>query len=170
MRYLHAALGTARCPIAIDQVFAGKIAIISLDLLHRYQSRERLRRPWMSGVSGARSRPLAGKTPRRWVPYCGFGPDRRRHDPRRDLRRATNEMISQRRLKPNFRGPDGQRPRSILPRGLCAAAGPLLMFKTGQPVFWETSRDSSVGIQTICCRLAVRKLPACCKKTGGHQI
>jgi len=42
-------------------------------------------------------------------------------------------MICQRRLKPNFRGPgpDGQRRRSILPRGLCAAAGPLLMFKAG---------------------------------------
>ena len=48
-------------------------------------------------------------------------------------------MICQRRLKPNFRGPgpDGQRRRSILLRGLCAAAGPLLMFKAGQPVLRE---------------------------------
>jgi hypothetical protein len=30
MRYLLAALGRARCPIAIDQVFARKIAIIKL--------------------------------------------------------------------------------------------------------------------------------------------
>jgi len=41
----------------------------SLDLLLRCQSRERLRSPWMSGMPGARSRPLAGKTSRRWVPY-----------------------------------------------------------------------------------------------------
>jgi len=45
-------------------------------LLLRCQSRERLRRPWMSGMPGARSRPLAGKTSRRWVPYCGFDPSR----------------------------------------------------------------------------------------------
>src|SRR6266851_8640639 len=74
MRYLLAALGRARCPIAIDQVFAGKIAITSLDLLLRCQSRERLPRPWMSGVPGARSTPLAGKTSRRWVPSQRFDP------------------------------------------------------------------------------------------------
>src|ERR1700730_15241750 len=74
MRYLLAALGRARCPMAIDQVFAGKIAITSLDLLLRCQSRERLRRPWMSGVPGARSTPLAGKTSRRWVPSQRFDP------------------------------------------------------------------------------------------------
>src|SRR5260370_26601513 len=69
-------------------------------------------------------------------------------------------------LKPNFRGPgpDGQRRRSILLRGLCAAAGPLLMFKAGQPVLRENLSGFTVAIQTICCRLAVRKLPACCKK------
>jgi len=32
MSYLLAALGRARCRVAIDQVFAGKIAITSLDL------------------------------------------------------------------------------------------------------------------------------------------
>ena len=37
-------------------------------------SRERLRRPWMSGVPGARSTPLAGKTSRRWVPSQRFDP------------------------------------------------------------------------------------------------
>ena len=42
MRYLLAALG--RCPTAIDQVFARKIAIISLDLLQRRLPRQRLRR------------------------------------------------------------------------------------------------------------------------------
>src|SRR6267154_5375950 len=74
MRYLLAALGRARCRVAIDQVFAGKIAITSLDLLLRCQSRERLPRPWMSGVPGARSTPLAGKTSRRWVPSQRFEP------------------------------------------------------------------------------------------------
>ena len=75
MRYLLAALGKARCPIAIDQVFAGKNRHRQLlDLTLRCQSRERLRRPWKSGVPGARSRPLAGKTSRRWVPYCGLTP------------------------------------------------------------------------------------------------
>jgi hypothetical protein len=45
----------------------------SFGLLLRCQSRERLRRPWMSGMPGARDRWRA-KTSRRWVPCCGFDP------------------------------------------------------------------------------------------------
>jgi hypothetical protein len=74
MRYLLAAWGGRDARLRSIRSSPEKIAIISLDLLQRWQSRERLRRPWISGVAGARSRPLACKTSRRWVLCRRFDP------------------------------------------------------------------------------------------------
>src|SRR5882757_2810547 len=68
MSYLLPAWGGRDAPLRSIRSSPENIAITSLDPLLRCQLRERLRRPWMSGVPGARSTPLAGKTSRRWVP------------------------------------------------------------------------------------------------------
>jgi hypothetical protein len=56
-------LGKARCPLRLIRVFAGKNRHHQTWIYFSdAQPRERLRRPWMNGVPGIRSRPLGGKT------------------------------------------------------------------------------------------------------------